>query len=114
MAQRPVASTVSNAVELGLNLLTGVEWKLSLRSTIVSRFPGCMTRARTMGFRTVVGREISECPDRRPTTLLRQPVYGGSGERCTHRPQDVADRIAAFKPSPSVRGSGTPVGSVAV
>ncbi len=37
MAQRLGASTVSNAVELGLNLLTGVESKLSLPSTIVCR-----------------------------------------------------------------------------
>jgi hypothetical protein len=28
-------------------------------------------------------RGISECADCRPTTLLRQPVYGGSGDRCT-------------------------------
>jgi hypothetical protein len=73
MAQRAVASTVSNAVELGLNLPTGVD-----RSS-VCRPPPCSAilwprACALMKFRRVVGRGISECPDCRPTTLLSQPA----------------------------------------
>ena len=81
MAPRPVASTVSNAVELGLNPPTGVDRRS------VCRRPSCLATlwlhdARMgTGIQTVVGRWISECPDCRPTTLLRPHVYGGSVDR---------------------------------
>src|SRR5439155_19935871 len=33
------------------------------------------------GIHTVLGRQILQCPDCHPTTLFRQPVYGGSIDR---------------------------------